>query len=78
MAVRKLHAIELIAQLENEDLLTLIEQLLSREGEGDSADWAESLSDQGKADIQEGISDLDAGRSVSYEDFKQEIKKRFP
>ena len=67
IAGRKLHAIELITKLENEDLLALIGQLLSDEGEGD---WADALSDKERADISEGLNDLDAGKRVDYPTFK--------
>ncbi|HFA49632.1 MAG TPA: hypothetical protein ENJ95_11520 [Bacteroidetes bacterium] len=73
---RKLRAIELITKLENEDLLTLIEELLQQsEVQGD---WANNLSDKERNDISEGLSDLDAGRAVGYETFKENMKKRFP
>lgn len=78
LADRKIQAIELIAKLENEDLLTLIEQLLTGEEAQSDSDWADALSDEDKAGIREGLSDLDSGRSVNYEDFKKEMKKRFP
>lgn len=78
LAARKLQAIELIAKLENEDLLMLIEQLLMGEKAESDSDWTDSLSEKEKASIQKGLDDLNEGRSVNYEDFKKEMKKRFP
>jgi len=78
IALRKLQAIELITKLENEDLLTLIEQLLTGEEASDNADWADSLSEQEKASINKGLKELDEGKRISYDDFKKEMKKRFP
>lgn len=74
-ADRKLQAIELITQLEDEDLLVVIEQLLLKENQGD---WASDLSDKDIAAINQGLSDLENGKKVSYEDFQEEIKKCFP
>lgn len=76
LADRKLKVVQLIANLENENLLDYIELLLEQSEEKE--DWAHHLSDKEKADIQEGLSDLKAGRSVPYETFKENLKKRFP
>ena len=75
LADRKLHAIELITRLENEDLLLLVEQLLIQANK--EGDWAHDLSEKEKTDIEEGLADLDAGRKLSYEEFQETIKKRF-
>ena len=78
LATRKLQAIELITKLENEDLLTFIEQLLIGEKAEPETDWANSLSNKEKASIQRGLDDLDKGRSVNYEVFKEKMKTRLP
>ena len=77
-ALRKLQAIELITKLENEDLLTLIEQLLIGEEASDNTDWADELSEGEKASIRKGLDELNSGKKVNYDDFKKEMKKRFP
>ena len=74
-ADRKLQAIELFTQLEDEDLLVVIEQLILKKNQGD---WASDLSDKDIAAINQGLSDLENGKKVSSDDFQEEIKKRFP
>lgn len=73
-AERKLHTIELLTKLESEEMLLLIEELLRAE---EGVDWAEHLSDQELTDIQEGINDLDAGKSEDYEDFMHRMERKF-
>jgi hypothetical protein len=60
---RKVHTIELIAQLEDENLLALIESLLAESQQGD---WADALTEKAHADIAEGLSDLEAGNVESF------------
>ena len=76
VADRKLHAIELITKLEDEDLLIIIEQLLQQAQE--KGDWAHDLTDLEKAAISEGLADLKVGRTIEYNDFKETLKNRFP
>lgn len=64
IADRKLNTIASIAQLENEELLSFIEQLLTKQG---SVDWAITLSPEERSDIEEGLKDMEAGRTVDYE-----------
>lgn len=70
---RKQHTIELLHKLEDETKLFLIEQVLSEADE----DWAIHLSDQERADIQEGLHDLEAGRTEDYESFTQRMQHKF-
>ncbi|MFM9949937.1 MAG: hypothetical protein ACKV1O_18520 [Saprospiraceae bacterium] len=63
IAGRKLNAIASIAQLENEELLSFIEQLLAKQG---YVDWATTLSPEEHSDIEEGLKDMDADRTVDY------------
>ena len=61
---RKVHTIELLAQLEDENLLVLIESLLT---EAQREDWADSLTEKEHTDIAEGLSDLEIGRASCRE-----------
>lgn len=72
---RKLLFIQRLTQLEDEELFAVIEQLLLNAEEGD---WADTLSNQERADIQEGLLDLNAGRTETYDAFMQRIKVRLP
>lgn len=73
LAERKLHTIELITKLEDDSMLDVIEQLLSEEEE----DWAQQLTDQERANIEEGLNDLDTGRTEDYEIFMQRMQQKF-
>lgn len=75
IADRKLNTIASIAQLENEELLSFIEQLLIKQG---TVDWATMLSPEERSDIEEGMMDMEAGRTVDYDTFKEQIKTKFP
>lgn len=54
IADRKLNTIASIAQLENEEMLSFIEQLLTKQG---YVDWATTLSPEERSDIEEGLAD---------------------
>ncbi len=73
LAERKLHTIELITKLEDDAMLLVIEQLLLAEGN----DWVQQLTDHEKAAIQEGLDDLDAGKTEDYEAFMQRMQQKF-
>jgi hypothetical protein len=72
---RKVHTIELLAQLEDENLLTLIESLLTAAQDGD---WADSLTEKEHADIAEGLSDLEAGNVESLNAFNARMNAKYP
>ena len=76
IADRKLRTIELITRLEDEDLLSVVEELLQKSSEYEG-DWATDISEEDKSSILEGLEDLEKGRKVDYDDFKERIKKRF-
>jgi len=61
--LEKLELIKIIAETEDVSLIKSFKKLLKKE----KKDWWEDLSDEQKADIEEGIADADAGRVVSYE-----------
>ncbi len=76
IADRKLRTIELITRLEDEDLLSVVEELLEKSSEFEG-DWATDISEKDKSSILEGLEDLEKGRKVDFDDFKERIKKRF-
>ncbi|PZV78053.1 hypothetical protein CLV31_11829 [Algoriphagus aquaeductus] len=63
-----------ILQTENEEILEAIKNLLKIE---DQADFWDQLSLEDQEAINEGIRQLDEGKSVSYEEAKDLIKTRF-
>lgn len=75
LAERKLHTIELLARLENEELLLLIEQLLVDALDGD---WADHLSESEKSSIRSGIAQLDNGEGEDIETFRKRMQSKYP
>lgn len=75
LAERKLHTIALLARLEDEDVLLLIEQLLA---DALGEDWSDNLSEPEKASIQRGIAQLDQGEGETLESFKQRVPAKYP
>ena len=73
-AERKLHTIELLTKLEDEELLLLIEQLLSEAIKGD---WADNLSEAEKISIRVGIEQLDQGQGENMESFQKRTQAKF-
>ena len=72
---RKIHTIELLAQLEDENLLALIESLLA---EAQLGDWADTLTEKEQANIAEGLSDIDSGNVESMDNFNSRMKSKYP
>ena len=71
---RKLKSIERLVLLEDEELLSIIEQLLMP---SEASDWAETLSAGEKKAIQTGLDDLKNGRSESFDDFETRMQRVF-
>ncbi len=74
-AERKLHTIELLTKLEDEELLELIEQLLVSSF---GSDWTDNLSESEKNSIGTGMQQLDAGEGEPLEAFKKRMSVKFP
>jgi len=72
---RKVHTIELLTQLEDENLLAIIESLLTSVQQGD---WADALTEKEHADIAEGLSDLDADNIESFDSFNTRMTAKYP
>ena len=71
---RKLSSMILLAQLEDEEIFDLIEQLLlSKEGK----DWGEGLSTADKTEIEEGIDDMLNKKVEDYDNFQNRMKTLF-
>ena len=65
----RLRLINWISQEENEDILNQIDSFRMKQKQG----W-ESLSYDDKQAIEEGLNQLNEGKSVSYNDVRREIK----
>ena len=70
IALRKLNSMEKLAQLKDDSLILLIDQLLDSESK---EDWAESLTDAQMKSIKQGLKDISEGNTESYDDFKKRI-----
>ena len=69
---RKLHLIERLTAIENEIIVQQLEVLLL-EGE----DWWDEMTEKEKAELQEGLADLEHGRTEAYESFTARMNQKF-
>ncbi len=67
---RKLKIINWVSHLQDETVLTRIEQLQSQK-----QDWWDLISKEEKAEIEEGISQADKGETKTTEDVLSKYKK---
>ncbi|MFM9949431.1 MAG: hypothetical protein ACKV1O_15955 [Saprospiraceae bacterium] len=74
LADRKLNTIASITRLEDEELLSLIEQLLAKPK---LEDWADSLTLKERTDLEEGLRDLQAGKTQDFETFMEQMNRKF-
>lgn len=74
-AERKLHTIELLAKLEDEELLLLIEQILTGTA---TKDWADDLSESEKTSIRKGLNQLNSGEGEDLNSFKKRMQSKHP
>ncbi len=65
--LEKINLIKMIAETDDISVITSIKNFFKTE----KKDWWDELSEEQKADIEEGIKDADEGRVVPYEDFMQ-------
>ena len=63
-AFRKLNLFRKLTELQNEDLFEVIEQLLKNEDE----DWGKALTEKDQANIEQGLKDIEEGRTISLEE----------
>lgn len=67
---------QLIDQVNDEAALYQIRSILEAQAEPEH-DWADDISDEMRAAIEEGIADADAGRVVSHEEVMKMINARY-
>ena len=65
--LEKINLIKMIAETDDISVITTIKNFFKTE----KKDWWDELTEEQKADINEGIKDADEGRVVPYEDFMQ-------
>ena len=67
--------IDWISQLEDESIIEDIKSL--KENSTNRKDWWDDLSETEKKGIEEGLRDIEEGRTYTYEQVKDEVKKWF-
>lgn len=67
---------KLIDAIEDSRTLKAIYTLLSKK-ETTEVDWWDELSDEQKADIEEGLKDIEEGCTIPHEEVMQEIRTRY-
>ena len=67
--------IDWISQLEDESIIEDIKSL--KENSTNWKDWGDDLSEAEKKGIEEGLRDIEEGRTYTYEQVKDEVKKWF-
>jgi len=70
IAGRKIDLISWITNLQDEKILSRIETI-----KGEEIDWWDTISDEEKAEIEEGIAQLDRGESIPHEQVMAKYKK---
>jgi len=69
---RKLQLIERLAATQDEVIVQQLEVLLLH-----AEDWWDQLTEEEKADLQEGLADLESGRTETYEAFSARMNQKF-
>ena len=72
IAHRKIELINRITQLNDVNILSSIEKIFTK----NKADWWETISDEEKNAIEEGLDDIRNGRVIPHAEVMQEIKFR--
>jgi len=63
-----------LLKVKDPDLITAIKSILKSRKEDETSDWSSLLSQEEKAEIQEGIDQLDRGEKVSYESVMKDYR----
>ncbi|RPH25463.1 MAG: hypothetical protein EHM93_19980 [Bacteroidales bacterium] len=72
LETRKINLINWISTLQEEDALNRVEKI-----QRETTDWWETISDEDKAAIDEGIGQLDRGEFFTRAQARGKIKERF-
>jgi len=71
----KKNLMEWISKLEDKSIIEDIKFL--RDNSSNEKDWWDDLSEEEKKGIEEGLRDIEEGRTYTYEQVKDEVKKWF-
>jgi predicted transcriptional regulator len=67
---------QLIDKINDANILNAVKVLLAKESKTES-DWAYSLSDDLKSELEESILEADQGKTITHEDAMKQIKSRY-
>ncbi len=73
LQTEKQNLIDWISQLKDESIIEDIKSL--KENSSNGKDWWKDLSEAEKKGIEEGLKDIEEGRTYTYEQVKDEVKK---
>ena len=73
----KNYLVKEITNIDDNTLLEKVKSYLSTLVKGKEVDFWDELSDEDKADIEEGIAQADRGELIPHEEVMREIKKRY-
>ena len=72
LETRKINLINWISTIQEENILEKVEKI-----QKEKTDWWDTLSDNDKKAINEGVSQLDKGEYLTHAQVRSKIKKRF-
>ena len=67
---RKMYVISRLTHLDNEEILSKIEQLIAEE-----SDWWDMIGDDEKSEIAQGLSDIEKGRTKPHSEVMAKYNK---
>ena len=69
---RKLNLINWISSLQEEDILSKIEEI-----QKEKTDWRDKISEEDETAINEGLTQLDNGEFLTHDQVRTKVKERF-
>jgi hypothetical protein len=72
LETRKINLINWISTLQEDDILNKVEKI-----QKETTDWWDTISDEDKAAINEGLEQLDKGQFLTRSQVRDKIKERF-
>ena len=72
LEARKINIINWISSIQEESILAEMERI-----QRESADWWDTISDEEKREINEGLEQLDNGEFITHSQVREKIKKKY-
>ena len=74
LQAKKLEIVQLILNTEKPAILKKVEVILKKEK---TTDWADTLSDELRTELEESILEADKGKTISHDEAMSQIKNRY-